>query len=260
MSSVMSPVVNVAMSAIDVTIRPCASHRDLQTCVELQRRVWNFSDADIVPAALFVVAQHTGGHAYCACDGGRAIGFALAFAAWRGGSRYWHSHMVGVLPEYQNHGVGRLLKLYQRDEALRSGIDAIEWTFDPLESRNAYFNIMRLGAIARHYLPDCYGATTSPLHGSLPTDRLLIEWPLRARRVESAISGRSGGSYSFENAQHIAVPSAVGEWKTGDPERARQVQSGLRRKFTDLFSRGYAVTGFRRGDENCEYVLEPYED
>lgn len=232
-----------------VTIRPCGSHAELKLCVDLQRRIWNFGDEDIVPAALFVVAQHTGGHAYCAFHGEEAVGFALAFAAGRDGLRFWHSHMVGVLPDYQNQGVGRLLKLHQRDEALRLGIPLIEWTFDPLQPRNAYFNIERLGVVIRRYIPDCYGESSSPLHGSLPTDRLVAEWRLASPRVRSVLMGTAALQHG-PAAVEIAIPDL----------KNREIQAGLRHRFEELFSRGYAVTGFRRGNEMCEYVLEPYED
>lgn len=242
-----------------LTIRPCHSHDDLNRCVDLQKRIWDYAGDDVVPTAIFVVAQHTGGHAYCAFDGDQAVGFALAFSAERDGRRYWHSHMVGVLPEYQNQGVGRLLKLHQRDEALRLGIPEIEWTFDPLEPRNAHFNIAGLGAIARHYIPDCYGISSSPLHGSLPTDRLVAEWRLASARVNAAVAGKPVPPPG-PDAQEIPLPTHLRAWKSTDPNRAVQFQAELRRRFTDLFSRGYVVTGFTRGTENCQYVLEPYED
>lgn len=233
-----------------VTIRPCESHEDRKLCVDLQRRIWNFTDEELVPAAIFQVAQHTGGHAYCAFDGDRAVGFALAFLAEHDGHRIWHSHMVGVLPEYQNRGTGRLLKLHQRDEALRRGIGAIEWTFDPLALRNAYFNIARLGAIIRRYIPDCYGTSSSPLHGSLPTDRFVAEWHLDSNRVRKALAGdrmvTAGGA-------QIELPVS-----TLGPTRERQQE--LRRQCMDLFRRGYAITSFRRDVDRCTYGLEHYEN
>ena len=244
-------------AAPGVTVRACDSHDDLKLCVDLQRRIWNFDDEDLVPAAIFVVAQHTGGHAYVAFDGEEGVGFALAFSAEHDGHRLWHSHMVGVLPDYQNRGVGRMLKLHQRDEALRTGVDTIEWTFDPLELRNAYFNIARLGAIVRRYIPNCYGDTTSPLHGGLPTDRLVAEWHVGSERVQQAVRGKIAAPVS---GIEIAVPAAIREWRKSDPERAREVQSELRGKLTSLFSKGYAVDGLRRETECCIYVLERYED
>jgi predicted GNAT superfamily acetyltransferase len=241
-----------------ISIRSCASHDELKLCVDLQRRIWNFADEDVVPAAMFVVAQHTGGHAYCAFHEGQAVGFALAFSAEHGGRRLWHSHMVGVLPDYQNRGVGRMLKSHQRDEALRAGIATIEWTFDPLELRNGYFNIARLGAIVRRYIPDCYGGTTSPLHGALPTDRFVAEWDVASDRVKDILAGTASGSPA--GGVEVPVSVRIRELKDSGDVRAREIQSELRDKFTDLFSRGYAVTRVRRESEHCVYVLERYED
>jgi predicted GNAT superfamily acetyltransferase len=147
-----------------------------------------------------------------------------------------------------------VLKLHQREQALRAGIPIIEWTFDPLELRNAHFNIARLGAIVRRYIPDCYGESSSPLHGSLPPDRLVAEWHLESARVEAALAGTSIPQTSADVIR-IPVPTRIRDMKNSD-----EIQVDLRRKFTDLFSRGYAATGFRRGDPTCEYVLEPYED
>ncbi len=240
-----------------IEIRPCRSIQDYNLCVELQRDVWKFEDVDLVPSAIFVVAEHTGGHSYLAFDGDRAVGFALDFSAEHGGHRYLHSHMAGVLPEYQNRGVGRLLKLHQRDQALREGIDTIEWTFDPLEIRNAHFNIARLGAIVRKFIPDCYGTSTSPLHANFVTDRLVAEWQLRSARVERAIRGEAEPP---SEAIEIRLPNEIRELKSSDPDRVRQIQTDLRNQFTDLFARGYAVTGFRRDREHGVYLLEPYED
>lgn len=255
----MNRIEDVPSASKAVTIRACDSHQDLKMCVDLQRRIWNFSDEDLVPTAIFVVARHTGGHAYCALYNDQPAGFALAFSAGHDGLRLWHSHMVGVVPEYQNHGIGRLLKMHQRDEALRLGIPRIEWTFDPLELRNAHFNIARLGAIVRHYIPNCYGETTSPLHRSLPTDRLLAEWPLRSQRVQSVLSGLSLPA-SGPDAIRISVPARIRDGQSSDTNQAREIQAGLRTRLTDLFSRGYAITAFARGEEHCDYVVEPYED
>lgn len=158
-----------------ITIRWLVTPDEMQACVDLQKLVWGFSDLEIVPHRMFVVAQRTGGQVIGAFERERAVGFPLAFIAYRDRRIYIHSHMTAVLPEYQNHGIGRQLKLAQRDDALSRGVDLIEWTFDPLQLRNAYFNIARLGAIVREYLPNVYGSTSSPLHHGLPTDRLVAQ-------------------------------------------------------------------------------------
>src|SRR5271155_1028782 len=175
-----------------VVIRNCYALAEFYACVALQREIWGEEPQEVEPATMFVVAAHTGGQGIGAFDGDELIGFVLAVAAVRDGRAYLHSHMAGVRDGYRNQGLGRKLKLFQREEALRRGITLIEWTFDPLEVRNAHFNLNRLGAICRKYLPNLYGVTTSPLHRGLRTDRLLAEWRLDDPRVTAAAEGKSG--------------------------------------------------------------------
>jgi predicted GNAT superfamily acetyltransferase len=150
-----------------------------------------------------------------------------------------------------------MLKLAQREDALARGIDLVEWTFDPLELKNAYFNIERLGAIVRRFVPNQYGSTSSPLHGGLPTDRCIAEWWLSAPRVRSALEGKSEGWSNV--VAEIAVPSDIGSIKRSDPKRAREIQTRVREQFLEHFSHGLAVTGFKRTTENGEYLLGPWE-
>ena len=155
----------------DIVIRKCESLDEFHRCVDLQRAIWGEADLEVEPATLFVVAAHTGGEVLGAFDGNRLVGFTLAVVGLQGGVPYLHSHMTGVHSEYRDRGVGRILKLFQRTEALGRGIRLVQWTFDPLELRNAHFNLNKLGAICRKYCPNLYGVTTSPLHRDLPTDR-----------------------------------------------------------------------------------------
>jgi predicted GNAT superfamily acetyltransferase len=162
----------------EIIVRKCESLEDFHCCVKLQREIWAEADLEVEPATMFVVAAHTGGEVLGAFDGDRLVGYTLALVGLRDRTTYLHSHMAGVKPEYRDRGVGRMLKLFQRSEALGRGIRLIQWTFDPLEARNAHFNLNRLGAICRTYQPNLYGVTTSPLHRGLATDRLLVEWHL----------------------------------------------------------------------------------
>ena len=163
-----------------------------------------------VPSPIFVVAHHTGGQVLGAFDGDKMVGFTLALAAIRGdGKPFLHSHMTAVLPEYHNRGVGRRLKLFQRQDALKRGIDLIEWTFDPLELKNAHFNFMRLGAVARRYIPDCYGVTESPLHAGLPTDRLVAEWWLDSDARASTCSRTICAPCKLGPPQRISLPANI---------------------------------------------------
>src|SRR5271167_3833274 len=117
----------------EIRIRAMEEAQEMGVCVDLQQRIWGYAPLDTVPDQIFIVAKKTGGQVMVAYDADKPVGFALAFAAARDGLTYLHSHMVGVIDEYQNRGVGRLLKLAQRDDALDRGIDLIEWTFDPLQ-------------------------------------------------------------------------------------------------------------------------------
>lgn len=168
---------------------------------------------------------------------------------------YLHSHMLAVRAAYRNDGVGRRLKLYQRSEALARGIEHMEWTFDPLEIKNAFLNIHRLGAVVRRYIPNFYGVSSSRLQAGLPSDRLVAEWRLGAPRVQAILDGRPWPR--GEVSETILVPQAIGEWKaTPDPlNRARQVQAGNRERFLQAFALGLAVTGFER-NENGDGIFE----
>jgi predicted GNAT superfamily acetyltransferase len=240
-----------------ITVRPFRELAEMDACVELQQRIWGYSDRDVIPSRIFLIAIHCNAQTLGAFDGDRLVGLSLALLGSREQRIYLHSHMVGVHPEYQNRGVGRQLKLAQREDALARGIDLIEWTFDPLQSRNAYFNLVRLGAVVRTYIPNFYGSTSSPLHGGLPTDRLVAEWWLRSPRVLHCIENRPlPGSTSHE----IAMPLDMARITKTDPAKARQVQSQLRSGFEQSFAAGLAATGLDVRHDQAVYLLERYED
>jgi predicted GNAT superfamily acetyltransferase len=165
--------------------------------------------------------------------------------------------MLGVLPEYRNAGVGRMLKLEQRKDALARGIKLMEWTFDPLEIKNAWFNIERLGCIVRRYVFNQYGATTSPLHGGLPTDRCVAEWWLSSPRVDAALAGSPLPRPAVE--RRIAVPADIAEVRRRQPPQARAVQERIGEAFSDAFRSGLAVIGFERSDAEATYLLGKWE-
>ncbi len=241
-----------------IQIRTLAEPGEMRVCVELQQQIWGYSPIDTVPDQICIVAKKTGGHVMAAYDGDTPVGFALAFAAIRDGLAYLHSHMVGVLNEYQNRGVGRLLKLAQRENALERGINLIEWTFDPLQLKNAHFNIERLGAIVRHYIPNLYGRSSSPLHAGLPTDRLVAEWWVRSQRVESVLAGKRVAPTA--HLERIAIPAEIRAICRDDPPSAEKIQTTVRHQFLANFAAGRAAVGFEFNQEEGTYLLEPYED
>ena len=249
------------MSAENVELRRCDRIEEFRACVVLQKEVWNFSDAELVPLRLFVVADKVGGQVMGAFDGSVMVGFALSVPGTRTGHIYLHSHMLAVRQEYRNSGLGRRLKLMQREDALARGIELIEWTFDPLEIKNAYLNIERLGAIARRYNINQYGITSSPLQGGLPSDRLIAEWWLKSERVETLLE--KGKNPVFEAEGSIAVPAQIYEWKAAGETRpkAQQVQERNRELFLERFARGLAVLGYERDAEgNGKFLLGRWEE
>ena len=217
--------------------------------VELEFVVWRFGERDVVPSQMYVVAAKIGGQVLGAFVEDRMVGFALAYPGIRDGRPYLHSHMAAVLPEYRDLGIGRQLKLAQRDDALARGIPLIEWTFDPLQTRNAYFNICRLGVVAQRYLLDLYGSTSSPLHGGLPTDRLVAEWHLASDRVASVLAGNEPQKgHATERVEIVPQDSS--------PEGIAQAQAQARQRFQHLFAKGYVVTRFERLPGGGAYILE----
>jgi predicted GNAT superfamily acetyltransferase len=225
----------------------------LQEAVRLQREIWGFAEIELLPVRLFVVATKVGGQVFGAFDGARMIGFLLAIPGIKpGGVSYLHSHMMGVLPEYRNKGVGRMLKLRQRDEAIARGVRIVEWTFDPLELKNAFFNIERLGAVIRRYVLNQYGTTTSHLHGGLPTDRCVAEWHVSTDRVRRMLTGQG---HDEDILERVEVPEDIAQWRVQDPKRARETQQSISEQFLEHLRAGLTVVGFERGEGTGAYLL-----
>ena len=275
----------------DIIVRPLHKLDEFRRCVEITREVWGDSELETEPYVTFVIAHHTGGQVLGAFDGDLMVGFTKAFIAVRDHNVYLHSHMAAVLPFHRDRRVGRQLKLAQREDALRRDIGLIEWTFDPLETKNAHFNINRLGAISRNYIPNFYGITTSPLHRGLPTDRLLVEWHLDSKRVIAAISDLAPEPRECPAHVHIDNPGSQSLWTPGQSSSKSspaipaatpwptvsaataaapaetpsiseliELQTRLRTSLTDWFSRGYAIVGVRFSTSGVDYCLAPYSD
>ncbi len=249
------------MSADGIVIRRCQGLDELQACIPLQKEIWNFTDAELVPLRMFVVAEKVGGQVMGAFAGEKMVGFALSLPGTRSGRIYLHSHMLAVAKEYRNGGLGRRLKLLQREDALARGIELVEWTFDPLEIKNAYLNIEKLGAIARRYNINQYGVTSSPLQGGLPSDRLIAEWWLKSRRVETLL--RTGQLPSLEEKAAIEVPAQIYEWKSAAETRsqAQNVQERNRNQFLRAFDEGLAVLSYERDAAgNGKFLLGNWDE
>jgi predicted GNAT superfamily acetyltransferase len=258
----MTPETIQTPDGTSLVLRSCQGIEEMDACVQLQIDTWGYNDGDVIPRRMFIVAQRIGGQAIGAFEpGGRMVGFAMAIpgvkpAREAGGTPtpYLHSHMLAVLPGYRNGGIGRHLKLYQRREAVSRGVALMEWTFDPLEIKNAFLNIHRLGVLVRSYTPDFYGVSSSRLQAGLPTDRLHAEWWMESERVQAILNGSQYNPPPIQET--IVVPHAVSEWKASSVSRAQAVQAENREKFLAAFARGMAVAGFRVDSEgNGTYEL-----
>ncbi len=261
-----------------IGMRACRGLEELEACVQMQIDVWGYADGDVIPRRVFLVAQKIGGQVIGAFDAAQPdspeqgdaasmVGFALSLPGVKpvGAdgkvTSYLHSHMLAVREGYRNAGIGRRLKLAQREDALRRGITHMEWTFDPLEIKNAYLNIHRLGAIVRRYEPNFYGSSSSRLQGGLPTDRLVAEWSMASPRVKERLSADAGNklpSAASSQVDSLMVPTAIYSWKAEATTRskAEQVQARNRERLQDAFERGLAIVDYRVDEDgNGHFVL-----
>ena len=256
-----------------IVIRECEGHDELEACVQLQVETWGYDQTDVIPRKAFLVMQKIGGQVIGAFDTSlpgasphgdpnSLIGFAMSLPGVKPKDKngapprpYLHSHMLAVREAWRNQGLGAQLKLEQRREALARGIRLMEWTFDPLEIKNAFLNIHKLGVMVCGYRVNFYGVSSSRLQGGLPTDRLLAEWHLDSPRVTAILEGRP---VVYHIEERIQVPASIYAWKASqrDREHALAVQSENRQRFQDAFSRGLAVLGFvRDADGNGVFEL-----
>ncbi|MBE7468893.1 MAG: hypothetical protein DPW09_42475 [Anaerolineae bacterium] len=265
---------------MDVKIRSINTLTDLRKCHEIQRATWGFTDLMVFPYTQLISVAHNGGVLLGAYVGGELIGFVYGYLGMSGSKLYHFSQRMGVLPQYQGMGIGMKLKLAQRDQMLRQGIDLIVWTYDPLLGKNATLNIEKLGGIVRHYARDIYGAVNNPLQVGLSTDRFLLEWELMSDRVRERIRSNKprpraedwlkADQYRFVNfaswegnlprpmAQDlemdddvllVQIPPDLNAIKKVDLGIARGWRESTRDIFETYFKRGYVVTGFARSSE-----------
>jgi predicted GNAT superfamily acetyltransferase len=246
--------------SLDYIVRECTALEDYKSCIEMQRRVWQFDDVDITPLRSFVSARRSGGFTLGAFEqSGRLVGFVNALAAFDEKLKpYFYSNMLAVEPQLQNAGIGVRLKMAQREHAMKRGISLMTWTFDPLQSRNAYLNIYKLGGVVRNYLVNYYGnQSTSALHHGLDTDRLFVEWWVKSEGVGGALAGRGRSS---NPVAAVEVPRHIEEIKKRDLAGARGWQLKIRSEFQNHLAEGLYCAGFAADSAggNSRYLF--YED
>jgi predicted GNAT superfamily acetyltransferase len=257
-----------------VHVRELVGPDELRRCVALQKRIWGEQFAELVPPAILWVAQRTGGIAAGAFDGsGRMLGFVFGMSGFVDGRPIHWSDMLAVEPDARGRGTGTRLKRYQRDTLLRRGIQHVAWTFDPLESRNAWINFAHLGITAREYVRDCYGQSDSPLHAGLGTDRLIASWALASDRVrdrmEQAASPPPAAVWTAAPvvngdalrldldapAVRVRIPADVQQLKREQPDGGRVWRDSTRAAFEAYFARGYEAVELVREAGVSSYVL-----
>ena len=260
---------NETSQAKPIHIKSFTELEQFDQCVALEEAIWGYDPADMIPRRMFLLASRIGGQVLGAFSGdspdAAPIGFAMALPGFHNGHSYLHSHMVGVLAEHRNRGIAHALKLAQREDALARGFDLMEWTFDPLEIKNAHLNIAKLGVIVRRYKHNFYGPSSSPLQGGLPTDRVYAEWWLRSRRVERALHGepQPGESQPSEVIERVDVPSEIYAWKASDTQRstAREVQARNAQALESAFARNLAVLGYQRNQRgDGQFLLGTWDE
>lgn len=274
------PCSNYPRGNMDIKIRPINTLTDLRKCHEIQRATWGFTDLMVFPYTQLISAAHNGGVLLGAYDGPELVGFVYGYLGMSGTKLYLFSQRMGVLPSYQNRGIGMKLKLAQREQMLRQGIDLIVWTYDPLLGKNATLNIEKLGGIVRHYARDIYGAVSNPLQVGLSTDRFLLEWELLSDRVRERIRSTAPrplakdwlaeNKYPLvnfvawegilprpmavdlemdEDVLLVQIPPDLNAIKRVDLNVARGWRESTRDIFETYFRRGYVVTGFARSTD-----------
>lgn len=254
--------------APQIEIRLVRTHDEFAACEAMSRDIWGAAERNVVPRELLLTMQHNGGLVHGAfLPEGRLVGFCFAFLGKRDGQPRLCSHQLGVLPEFRGSGIGIALKQAQRYDALRQGYELVTWTFDPLEARNAYINLHRLGCIARLYGRDHYGAMEDDLNRGLPSDRFEAEWWLRRPKPRIAadppvmlrvgINGepvREDLELGPRSTALIAVPPDFQEVKRQNLELAVRWRMESRAAFEAALAAGLIGVDFRR---DGTYVMAP---
>jgi predicted GNAT superfamily acetyltransferase len=239
-----------------LVIRPLDGFAEYERCVALQEETWGRGFAHRVPSSILMVAAETGGVISGAFEEDHLLGFVFGISGLRDGRPVHWSDMLAVRPEARDRGIGLRLKLHQRELLLERGIERVLWTFEPLESRNAYLNLHRLGATARHYRRDMYGTSDSPLHAGIGTDRLMVEWRIASERVVSHLEGGGGPSVpDTGDVVRVAIPADLQTLKREDPAAALRWRRRVREEMEAHLADGYEAVDLEPGPDRSHYLL-----
>ena len=265
------PIMSFAPETSEITIRNIDDVAQIRAVEDLQKEVWGISDLDVVPLTQLVAAREAGGILIGAFAGPSLVGFVYGFPAYEHDQLAHHSHMLAVKPAYRKFDLGRRLKLAQREHAIAQGVRLMTWTFDPLQSLNAYLNFTKLGVVSNRYLPDFYGEDPSSFLHQTGTDRLWVSWFLKSDRVQRLTTGvaseiefvpgfplvqvdpddsprRNSLSAALADAiASIEIPADINSLHQLKPETTLRWREDTRWAFTAAIKAGYVVAGFVRG-------------
>jgi len=246
----------------EIKIRECRSVEELDRCVLLQREVFGLPDLEITPRRHLIVSRQAGGWTLGAFVGDRLVGFVHHLAAVKPNNEiFGYSHMMAVVRDYQNQGVGARLKWAQRERALAEGRNFIKWTWEPMKARNAHFNLNRLGVTVDTYADNFYGndynedpTQSEGERPGLQSDRLFANWQLDSERVKALGAGQQF-SIKASPVASIAIPAEWTSLVREDIQRARDEQERVRNEFKQAFSQGLICASFERGADRSKYLL-----
>ena len=266
------------MTAFDIVVRDIDGQSEMRAVEELQKEVWGVPDLDVVPLTHLVAAKASGGVVIGAFDRDLLAGFAYGFVGYEEGRVTHHSHMLAVKPGYRSFNIGYLLKLAQRERVLEQGIERMTWTFDPLQSVNAYFNFSKLGVVSNQYFVNFYGEDAASFLHRNGTDRLWVTWLLTSRHVHERLEGplpsfeighvsplvevgtdraplrRAFDERSSNEQAVIEIPADIKVVEQNSSEIASQWREATRGAFTEALAAGYLVEGFHRGNRGDQRV------
>ena len=268
-----SPPDGRSTDGAQIEIRPARTRADLEACVELQRDTWGKSFSEVVPVSMMQVTCKMGGICMGAfAPGGEMLGVVYGVTGVRNGELAHWSHMLAVRPRARNMGIGKRLKLAQREGLKARGVSTMYWTYDPLVARNAHLNLNLLGASIDRFVPDMYGASDSDLHRS-GTDRFIVKWDLNAECTAAAVArrearARRGGSRPMLgipgddvqvprglDAVEVVIPSDIEAIEARSFDEALEWRRSSRRAFQKLLAGPYEVSGFIAGGKHARYVV-----
>jgi predicted GNAT superfamily acetyltransferase len=254
-------IARAAAAGAGVEVRLLQGVDQLAEAADLAARVWRAADTSALDTSLLRALSHTQNYVAGAFDAGELVGLSVGF---RTGDAVptLHSHMTGTAEHRRSGGLGLALKLHQRAWALAAGLATVTWTFDPLARQNAYFNLVKLGAVVEQYLPDFYGPMDDGLNTGDESDRLLMTWAVTDGPITRGPSTFEAGEHNVRlvsTPEHeprrlladtdvagCQVPPDIVALRGGDPALARRWRHALRATLVEAFADGYRIAGFSR--------------